>query len=155
MKAQAGFGMISLLFVGALGACAQITAQPLAPTRIGGGSMTSIVGPTAVLIPPLATPVSDTPAAGICAEAQSPIAEMTMRPHVPAPRCLRVRADQRLRVVNSLETGVKISLGRESAALKAGGEYVFELPFGELVMPGVHILQASQCCAGSIWLQDE
>jgi hypothetical protein len=102
----------------------------------------------------LATPVASQPAAGICGEAQGTVVTMTIYPDIPDPRCVVVRADQQLRVVNRREETLEISLGQLTATLEPGAEYTFELPFGRLLLPGVHVLGVSPCCGGEIWLKD-
>lgn len=101
----------------------------------------------------LATPSSDSPAAGICPEATGSIVTMTINPDVPDPRCMIVQADQRLRVVNNHESSLDVALGHLTATVAAGESVTFELPFGELLMVGVHHLLVDPCCGGSIWLQ--
>lgn len=111
---------------------------------------------------PLATPYSQQPAAGICAEAigddraSHPGGEAVMRlePGIPDPRCMIIRPDQRLRVVNQTGVDVAIALGPFSLPLPANGETVFGPTFGDYLMPGVHVLQVDPCCGGELWLKE-
>lgn len=127
-----------------IGGCGgQVRVQPTAtrtPERVQGGPST------------LWTPVADSPAAGTCGESQGEIVTMTIRPDIPDPRCLIVQSDQRLRVVNGRQETLAVSLGRLSASIEPGGEHTFEVPIGELLLPGVHVIGVSPCCGGEIWL---
>jgi hypothetical protein len=100
-----------------------------------------------------ATPYADTPAAGICAEFEGEIVTMTINPDMPDPRCIIVKPDQRLRVVNNLESEIQASLGSLSSSIVPDDDYTFEKTFGELLLPGVHSLGVTPCCGGSIWLK--
>jgi hypothetical protein len=102
----------------------------------------------------LATSVASQPAAGICGEAQGTVVTMTINPDIPDPRCVVVRPDQKLRVVNRRDETLGISLGRLSVTLEPGTEHTFEQPFGHLLLPGVHSLGVTPCCGGEIWLTD-
>lgn len=101
-----------------------------------------------------ATPYADSPAAGICAEFEGEVVTMTVSPGMPDPRCVIVKPDQRLHVVNNLETEVTAALGNLTTYIAPGGDHTFEKTFGEFLMPGVHNLNATPCCGGSIWLQE-
>ena len=99
-----------------------------------------------------ATPVADSPAAGICPQAEGHVVTMTINPDIPDPRCVSVRSNQRLQVVNHREETLSITLGRSSAQLDPGETHTFEATFGELLLPGVHALGVSPCCGGEILL---
>jgi hypothetical protein len=101
----------------------------------------------------LATSVASQPAAGICGESEGTVVTMTINPDIPDPRCLVVRPDQKLRVINRRDETLEISLGQLSATLEPGAEHTFEQPFGQLLLPGVHLLSVSPCCGGEIWLK--
>jgi len=110
--------------------------------------------PTAVeTIPRRATPMADTPAAGICPEAEGEVVTMTIRPDIPDPRCVVVSPGQHLRVVNERGETITAALYTESVELEPGSAYRFAASFGELLLPGVHVLQVSPCCGGSLWLR--
>ena len=101
-----------------------------------------------------ATPYADSPAAGLCAEFEGEVVTMTINPDMPDPRCVIVKPDQRLRVVNNLESEIEVSLGNVSSSILQSDAYTFEKTFGELLLPGVHNLGVSPCCGGSIWLKE-
>ena len=102
----------------------------------------------------LATPVSESPAAGICPEAEGSIVTMTIRPDIPDTRCMIVHKDQRLRVVNEREISLEVALGRLTANIDPGESVTFDTSFGDLLMQGVHYLLVDPCCGGSLWLQE-
>jgi hypothetical protein len=103
----------------------------------------------------LATPVSQSPAAGICAAVEDPVVTMTIRPDVPDPRCLQVQPAQRLRVVNQSGQVQAVQLGGEGAEVAPEADYIFEHSFGQLLLAGVHPLLVSTCCGGEIWLKSQ
>jgi len=102
----------------------------------------------------LATPQSQSPAAGICAEPTDDEVVMRLEPGIPDPRCIIVQAGQRLRVVNHTGGDVTISLGPYSLLLPSNGETVLGPTFGEYLLPGVHSLQVDPCCGGELWLKE-
>lgn len=102
-----------------------------------------------------ATPYASEPAAGICAEAAGAEVVMRLEPGIPDPRCMIVVPSQTLRVVNLTGAAVTVSLGDETYPLEADGEVVFETPFGQALMPGVHVLLVDPCCGGELWLKAE
>ena len=102
-----------------------------------------------------ATPYADTPAAGICGAIEGELVTMTINPDVPDPRCVVVRPEQRLRVVNGREDSITVSLFTLSAQLDPGQQVTFDVTFGELLLPGVHLLDVSACCSGALWLQTQ
>ena len=79
---------------------------------------------------------------------------MAINPDIPDPRCVVVHPEQQLRVVNRRGEILEISLGESTATLEPGAEHTFELPFGQLLLPGVHVLGVSPCCGGEIWLKE-
>jgi hypothetical protein len=102
----------------------------------------------------LATPVAEFPAAGICPEVDGSIVTMIIRPDIPDPRCMIIQPDQRLRVVNDREITLEVALGRLTATLDPGESVTFDVPFGDLLLAGVHPLLVDPCCGGSLWLQE-
>jgi hypothetical protein len=105
--------------------------------------------------PALATPVSDSPAAGICAEFEGKVVTVTIRPDIPDPRCSLIQPDQILEVVNSREETLLVSIGQLEAELSPGESYLFDLAFGEYLAPGVHRVEVQPCCGAELWLQGE
>jgi len=106
--------------------------------------------PVATPQPPV-TPVSDSPAAGICGEPLEGVVTVTIYHDIPDPRCSIVQADQFLRVVNGRSETIQVSLAWLSASIEPGGEYVFELPFGDLFEKGVHVFTVLPCCGAELW----
>jgi hypothetical protein len=127
--------LVAVLLAG-LAACAPVRAVTAPPTAY-----------------PLATPVSESPAAGICAEPEGRLVVFTILPDIPDPRCARVRPDQILQVVNSSGKPILVSLGTFTASLQPGDEHTFDVPFGDYLEPGVHFVQVLPCCGPEIWLQ--
>lgn len=115
--------------------------------------------PAATVSPPpvgLATPVSQEPAAGICADPPTDeVVVLTLNTDVPDPRCQKVTAEHRLRVVNGTGEALSFMLGPYVGQLQPGQDIVLDAPVGTYLAPGVHVLTTSTY-AGSgpeIWLQ--
>jgi hypothetical protein len=102
---------------------------------------------------PLATPYAQLPAAGICASFEGEMVVVSINPDVPDPRCAKVRADQKLTVVNRTENTLEVSIGTFKASLEPGAEATFDTPFGDYLAVGVHQLQVSPCCGSELWLE--
>jgi hypothetical protein len=117
-------------------------------TEDGGGSPTSS-GTATTTAPPTTTgsalrpPDSESPAAGTCGELTGAVVEITINPDIPSPRCVRVRPDQSLRVVNASGQTVEISFAGRSATLAGGASEAYPQPFGDYLAPGVHRVTAS------------
>ena len=88
--------------------------------------------------PTLAPPVSDAPAAGICAQAEGEWATVEINADVPSPRCLQVTALQKLKVVNRTAAAIQVRLAGYSISVPAGGEGTIPVAFGSYLAPGVH-----------------
>jgi hypothetical protein len=105
----------------------------------------------------------DLPAAGVCGTDDGPIATVDANPDQPAPRCLIVRADQRLRVRNTTnnfkQPGQTITVqfaGYPARRLAVGEETLFDRPMGEYLAAGVHDVHLSVyqgSGGGEIWLK--
>lgn len=108
-----------------------------------------------ISVQPLATPISQQPAAGICGRAEADIVVVTINPDVPDPRCVIIAPDQILKVVNNRAEVIQVSLGVFEAEIQPGEDIVAELPFGDYLAPGVHVIDVSPCCGASLWLQVE
>ena len=78
---------------------------------------------------------------------------ITIYPDIPDPRCAIVRPEQRLRIVNSTAIPLQVSLASFQAEIGPGAEYAFELPLGEFLAPGVHLVQVLPCCGPELWLK--
>ena len=90
-----------------------------------------------------ATPEADSPAAGICASFKEETVRIEIRAWpdgVPDPRCVEVRAEQKLLLVNSAPEPIEFTLGRFHEILSPGETFTAELAFGEYLMPGAHSL---------------
>jgi hypothetical protein len=88
---------------------------------------------------------ADHPAAGICGGNDGPVAILNVNPDTAAPRCLVVRPDQRLKVVNTTDrfgfTGstVVVTFGPwPSRTLDVGESVTFDQPLGTVFAPGAH-----------------
>ncbi|OGO60535.1 MAG: hypothetical protein A2032_01395 [Chloroflexi bacterium RBG_19FT_COMBO_49_13] len=104
---------------------------------------------------PLATPYSQEPAAGICASFDGDTVTVSLNPDIPDPRCSKVRADQKLKVINLTLNTLQVSLGVFNNSLLPGGEYLIDVPFGDYLAAGVHQLQVSPCCSAELWLEEK
>jgi hypothetical protein len=102
----------------------------------------------------LATPAAQQPAAGICGHMEGELAVVTIYPDIPDPRCQIVSVDQKLKVVNRRLETLEVSLASLEAVIEPGGERTFQVPFGEILAPGVHYLQVLPCCSAALWLQE-
>lgn len=109
----------------------------------------------------LAPPDAQAPAAGACQSGTDAPATIELNPDVPLPRCLIVRPDQPLRVVNTTARFgspgqvVTVQLGTLPLRRLAPGASTTYDALGDLLVPGVHRLKTS-LYAGSgpeIWLK--
>lgn len=101
-----------------------------------------------------ATPVAESPAAGICGAWEGDVVTFTIYPDIPDPRCGQALPGQKLRVVNGREEVIRASIGLFAADIEPGGEYLFDEPLGNYLMPGVHVVQISPCCSPELWLKE-
>jgi hypothetical protein len=101
----------------------------------------------------LATPYAQQPAAGICASFEGEMVIVTLNPDVPDPRCTKVRADQKLTVINQTQNTLQVTIGVFTASLEPGEKTIIDIPFGEYLALGVHQLQVSPCCGAELWLE--
>jgi hypothetical protein len=144
---------LSMIFLTLAGCQAAIedTAQSL-PTLAGATNTPATPGEETT--PPRATPYAQSPAAGICGE---PTSEDTVLveiwPDIPSPRCLVVRGDQYLRVVNRTDEVLTISLGRLTGSALPGEAITLELPFDQYLETGVHVVLATPFGGPEIWLK--
>lgn len=153
---------LSLLLLACLllSACAQFTptAAPssqaaIRPYETAAPTVTTSNAPPTPASLPLATPYSDQPAAGVCAEYPGEtVVTVEIMPDIPAPRCLKVTPDQRLKVINRANAALALKLGSQTASLQPNTDYTFDQPFGSLLAPGVHVLEASPYFGPEIWL---
>jgi hypothetical protein len=101
----------------------------------------------------LATPYAQSPAAGICASFEGEMVKVTLYADIPDPRCIKVRPDQKLLVVNNSHNVLQISIGEFSASLEPGEESNINTPFGDYLAAGVHQLMVSPCCSTELVLE--
>ena len=98
---------------------------------------------------------SDVPAAGLCLDPQQgDIAAFQLSSDTPQPRCGKVLASQRLRVVNATSSMITVTYDGIDYALQPGADHTFEAPFGLIWQPGDHDLHTSMYVGGGpeIWL---
>jgi hypothetical protein len=107
------------------------------------------VAAEATLVPP----ISNEPAAGICATAEGEWATAEILPDAPSPRCLKVTGQQRLKVVNRTNAAVRAQLGPFSVEVQPGAEGVLDRPFGAFLAPGVHQVIVTPGSGPEVWLQ--
>jgi hypothetical protein len=100
----------------------------------------------------LATPFSQEPASGICGMAEGEWVRMTIYTDIPDPRCVKVKPEQKLTVVNQTKGRINVSLGLFQSYLDPGEEAHLDQPFGTYLASGVHLLEVDPCCGGAIWL---
>ena len=104
-------------------------------------------------VPPiLATPAAQSPAAGICAEFEGETVTVTINPDIPDPRCVSIRPDQKLVVINHRGETIRVKIGHFEASLPNGGEHLFNLPFGQYLASGVHQMIVTPCCGAELVL---
>jgi len=58
-----------------------------------------------------ATPAWHSPTSGICARLEGDIATFTIRPDIPDPRCVGVRPEQKVRVINRRAETLHVVIG--------------------------------------------
>ncbi len=106
----------------------------------------------------LATPKSQEPAAGICAEPPASLWVLfTLNADIPDPRCAKVRPDQGLKVVNNTDAPVMVAIGGREAEVRPGGEQEIAGAVGTYLAPGVHSLMTSLYGGGGpeVWVLSE
>ena len=135
------------LLLGALACSLPFAAAP-APPPTAPASPEPAILPAATAVPK-STPVSQEPAAGICAEPDLSLVTMIIYPDIPDPRCIRVSGSQFLQVTNQSGRDLEIGLGPYKALVPNGATYVFGPALGEFLEPGVHPVLNG----GEIWLK--
>jgi hypothetical protein len=104
---------------------------------------TSAEAPTATVEEYRATPEAEFPAAGICASFKEETIRVEIRAwpgNVPDPRCIQVRAEQNLIILNSAPEAITFTLGKYRATIEPGASYTIQPAFGEYLLPGAHSL---------------
>jgi len=137
--------LVSWIIILGLSACVS--------TRTGSAPTMSTSSPPTKEPKPLATPYAQLPAAGICASFEGNLVTVTLNPDIPDPRCSKVKANQKLEVINHTPNTLQVSIGDFHASLDPGGEVLFDTPFGDYLEEGVHHLQVDPCCGPELWLE--
>ena len=99
--------------------------------------------PAAMIEAYRATPEAEFPAAGICASFKEETIRVEIRAwpdNVPDPRCIQVRAEQKLIIRNSAPAAITFRLGMFRGTIEPASSYTIELAFGEYLLPGAHSL---------------
>jgi hypothetical protein len=98
---------------------------------------------------------TDFPAAGICGGDTARIQTVALRSldYVPQPRCLIIRDQQFLRIVNGLTTTITARIGhRLHVTLAPGHSATLPEPIGRYLAPGVHGLRFTPASGADIWV---
>jgi PBP1b-binding outer membrane lipoprotein LpoB len=104
----------------------------------------------------LAPPDSQEPAAGICSTVSTVGVLIQLDPDISAPRCVKVRPNQKLSIYNNTQKTLEVSFaGILQTELAPGVKTSIDTPFGEYLAPGVHQIKVSPCCGAEIWLEDK
>jgi hypothetical protein len=80
------------------------------------------------------------PAAGACGELEGDVVTITAHPDIPGPRCMFVRPDQRIEVVNATGEPVRAAISHYVVPLAQGEAVTLDAPAGSFLQPGVHFL---------------
>lgn len=158
--------VVILLLVGltilACGVVGVLVYSFLAPTQVVSSPITtSEVIETVPATPQIeaqsarATPVSQQPAAGICASAEGDYVLLEISGDMPSPRCVIAHPNQRLSIVNRSDMELTASLGGHQIDLRPGQEGTIEAEIGSYLLPGVHEIATSAYAAPSLWLQGD
>jgi hypothetical protein len=105
-----------------------------------------------------ATPEAEQPAAGICASFKEETIRVEIRAwpdNVPEPRCIRVRAEQKMIIVNNAGEAIAFRLGRYQARIEPGGSFTIDIPFGDYLAPGAHSLHIQPYGGPEIFFEGE
>lgn len=100
-----------------------------------------------------ATPVAESPAAGICASFEGDRVEVQITSDMPDPRCIKIRSDQTLALHNLTSKPIEFTLGKFNARIEPGQAYTIDLPFGAYLAPGVHLALALPYSGPELWLE--
>jgi hypothetical protein len=104
---------------------------------------------------PLATPLSDSPAAGICDFYPGELVTFEIYPDIPSPRCARATPEQRLKIVNRTEQELTMWIGSYEFALLPDQEKVIDAELRSFLAPGVHQISITAYSGGGgpeLWL---
>jgi len=56
-------------------------------------------------------------------------------------------------VINRRAETLHVVIGLFEVDIEPDGEYIFDMPVGEYLLPGVHLIQVSPCCGPELWLK--
>ena len=135
-----------------------LRARLLGPILARAPSACSLSGPKAAPFPAAPTlipPIASEPAAGICAgpdPADAAVVEINL--DVPNPRCLRVRPDQSLVILNRSDVEIVVRLGPYETQIPPGSEGAMPALLGSYLAPGVHRIEAPPYSGPEIVLGD-
>ena len=145
--------VVSLALVAA---CSGTVSQQSAPRPQAAAKSRAAVSPAAVEQPKTA--------AACEGPLNAPVALVEVGPDTPKPRCLLIRPDQRLRVVNATTrfeqpgTPVVVTFARWAPRILEPDESVtFGQPLGQVLDPGIHELSlevGGQHWTTEIWLKE-
>lgn len=100
--------------------------------------------PTQTVQPTLYPADSEFPAAGICATVDQEIVEVVVSPEgPPAPRCFKVRSDQRLKFTNGTQNEIELQAAGYKIHLGIGESYLLDIAVGDFLAPGDHLITVS------------
>ncbi len=105
-----------------------------------------------------ATPEAEQPAAGICASFTEETIRVEIRAwpdNVPEPRCIKVRAEQKMILSNQTGEPIEFRLGRFHAIIETGGSFAIDIPFSDYLAPGVHSLHVQPYSGPEIFFMGE
>jgi hypothetical protein len=102
----------------------------------------------------LAAPITQKPAAGICAEFEGKSVIITIYPDMPDPKCSFINPEQVLEIVNERKETLHIKIGHLKAKLLPNQSHTFDLPVGMYLAPGVHLIEVQPCCSAELWLRE-
>ena len=89
---------------------------------------------------PLATPQSDSPAAGICDFYPGDLVVFEIFPDIPSPRCARATPEQRLKVINRTEQEMRFWIGSYEFTLQPDQDQIIDAALSTYLAPGVHVI---------------
>lgn len=143
-------GAILLVILLGGGVFYYVYTQPGTPGQPVAAVTPTVTRPAASL----KQPDADSPAAGVCGETtDGDVVTITINEDTPSPRCAKVSATQKIKVVNNTSKTVNAVLGRLNTSIEPGGEYTYGESFGAFLAPGVHFMTAEPYGGPEIWLQ--
>jgi hypothetical protein len=154
--------LLSGLSILACGAAGILIYNFLAPTQVVSSPVTTSEVIEAIPATPQAgeesaraTPMSQQPAAGICASAEGDFVVLEISGDMPSPRCVIARPGQRLSIINRSDMALTAVLAGNQIELQPGEEGTIEAELGTYLLPGVHEIATSAYAAPSLWLRDD